>query len=205
MNYGNRGCELRLDYVINFHLPEYMPTRFVFHLYRPLNMDTVTAQKKPTLPKDAVRSSEEDESDFYTDQEDSFQDKYTSEASQLEGSNPNSITTSETESIEREAPAQDDRHAPTTEVIRRKTSTALPANRGIAPIQPITEITERNGLGQAIVKDAGTALSLRLDLNLDIEVELKAKIRGDLTLSLLLVPHYHYHTLGSMKLILCRA
>jgi hypothetical protein len=165
-------------------------------------MDTVTTQKKPTLPKDALHSSEEDESDFYTDQEDSFQDKYTSEASQLERSNPNSITTSETESIEREASAPDDRHAPTTEVIRRKTSAALPANRGIAPIQPITE---RNGPGQAIVKDAGTALSLRLDLNLDIEVELKAKIRGDLTLSLLLVLHYHYHTLGSMKLIICRA
>jgi hypothetical protein len=165
-------------------------------------MDTVTTQKTPTLPKDAVHSSEEDESDFYTDQEDSFEDKYTNETSQLEESNPNYITTSETESIEREAPGQDDRHAPTTEVIRRKANTVLPANRGLAPIQPITE---QNGPGQAIVKHAETALSLRLDLNLDIEVELKAKIRGDLTLSLLLVLHYHYHTLGSMKLIICRA
>jgi hypothetical protein len=165
-------------------------------------MDTVTTQKKPTLPKDTDHSSEEDGSDFNTDSEDSFQDEYTNEADHLEGSNPNSITTSETESIEREASAQDDRDAPTTEVIRRETSTALAATRGIAPIQPIPE---RNGPGQAIVKDAGSALSLRLDLNLDVEVELKAKIRGDLTLSLLLVLHYHYHTLGSMKLIICRA
>lgn len=147
-------------------------------------MDTVTTQKKPTLPKDTDYSSEEDESDFYSDQEYSFQDEYTNEANHLEGSNPNSIATSETESIEREASAQDDRNAPITEVIRRETSTALPAIRGIAPIQPITE---RNGPGQAIVKDAESALSLRLDLNLDIEVELKAKIHGDLTLSLLLV------------------
>lgn len=79
-----------------------MPTRFVSHLYRPLNMDTVTTQEKPTLPKDTDHSSEEDETNFYTDQEDSFQDEYTNEANQLEGSNSNSITTSETESIERE-------------------------------------------------------------------------------------------------------
>lgn len=77
MNYGNLGCELWLYYVIDFHLPDYMPTRFVSHLYRPLNMDTVTTQEKPTLPKDTDHSSEEDESEFYTDQEDSFQDEYT--------------------------------------------------------------------------------------------------------------------------------
>ncbi|KAJ6038298.1 uncharacterized protein N7446_005110 [Penicillium canescens] len=105
---------------------------------------TVTTQKKPTLPKDTDHSSEEDESDFYTDQEDSFQDDYTDEANHLEGSNPNSVTTSETESIEREASAQDDRHAPTTEVVRRETSTVSPVTRGISPIQPITE---RSGQG----------------------------------------------------------
>ncbi|KAJ6001613.1 hypothetical protein N7522_006840 [Penicillium canescens] len=125
-------------------------------------MDTFTTQKKPTLPKDAVHSSEEDESDFYTDQEGSFRDKHTSEASQLEGSNYDSITTSETESIEREVSAQDDRHAPTTEVIRRKMSAALPANRGIAPIQPISE---QNGPGKVIVKSDGTALSPALPAN----------------------------------------
>ncbi|OQD80451.1 hypothetical protein PENANT_c035G04632 [Penicillium antarcticum] len=133
-----------------------------------------TAKKKPTPSKEPDHSSEEDESDFYTDEE------YSSlENDQQDESRRNSNMTSETESIQREVPAHGDRRAPTTEVIRRETNTAVPAQKGIAPIQPLAE---RTG---PIAKDAGSALSLRLDLNLDVEVELKAKIRGDLTLSLL--------------------
>ncbi|KAJ5770870.1 uncharacterized protein N7511_002921 [Penicillium nucicola] len=133
-----------------------------------------STKKKAPPPKQIASSDEEDESDFYTDTEYASQ-----ENDQLNESNPHSTTTSETESINREFSAQDNRNAPATEVVRRET--ALPVKGGIAPIKPLTE---RAGSGQ-IAKDPGSALSLRLDLNLDIEVELKAKIRGDLTLSLL--------------------
>lgn len=153
-------------------------------------MGTVTRQEKRALPKDTDHSSEEDESYFYTYQEDSVHDENTDKANHLEKSNSNSLPTSDTESIQREASGHDDTDAPTTEVIRRETSLALPKFKGIAALQPIAEL---NGPGQAIVKDARSALSLRLDLNLDVEVELKAKIHGDLTLSLLFVAHYHYH------------
>ncbi|KAJ6000201.1 hypothetical protein N7481_000610 [Penicillium waksmanii] len=163
-------------------------------------MDTVSTQKSPTLPKDTDHPGEVNGPDFYTKQEYPLQNEFANEENHLEESNPNSIMASETKSIERVASAQDDSDT-TTEVIRRESITEFPAMRGIAPMQPISE---RNEPGQAIAKDAKSALSLRLDLNLDIEIELKAKIRGDLTLSLLLVLHHHYHTLGSMKLIIYR-
>lgn len=146
-------------------------------------MDTLTKIKSATLrtDKDKEHASDEEESEFYTDQDNSFQqDKY--EANELEASDSNSIKTSETESIQRVHSVHDERTTPTTGIIRRETTERIPTHRGIAPIPPIPD---RNGPGQTIAKEAGTALSLRLDLNLDIEVELKAKIRGDLTLSLL--------------------
>lgn len=144
-------------------------------------MDTARTQKKPAFRKDTDHSGEVDESDFYTKQAYYLQNNLAKEADRREGSNPNSIMTSKTKSIEGEASAQDDSDTP-TEVIEREAITEIPAMRGIAPIQSITERRESR---QAITKDDKTALSLRLDLNLDIEVELKAKIRGDLTLSLL--------------------
>lgn len=168
-----------------------------------MNMQTATTQKKPTLRKYTDHLSEEDESDFYSEDEYEPRDEDKSDASHLSRSNTSYIMTSETESIERDdaSAEDDDSGAPTTEIIRKETSIALPEAKGLAPIQPIGD---RRRADQVIEKDPASALSLRLDLNLDIEIELKAKIRGDLTLSLLFVLHYYHHICGRTKLIFYR-
>jgi hypothetical protein len=157
---------------------------------------TKTTNKRPAQQKDIDHLSDEDDFDSYEGSEISQSDSDdTNGLDQLGRSKSNSITTSDTQSIQRETPPQDHRHAPTTEIARRETNTAIQRPRGIAPIQPLPEQQPR---GQTVAKDAKTALSLRLDLNLDIEVELKAKIKGDLTLTLLLV--FYHSILRTVKL-----